>query len=148
MNCSTHDLISDELSLTPNSFRKTATRNKVRGNAGSSSGGWYRVRQGDTLEKIARRNGTTITQLCRLNGISENKVLHPGDRLRVSGNPPAPYTKSKADANKGSTTYRVRQGDSLYKIANAHGTTIQELCRLNGLSETSTLQVGQKLIVK
>lgn len=148
MNCSTHDLISDELSLTPNSFRKTATRNKVSGNAGSSTGGWYRVRQGDTLEKIARRNGTTITQLCRLNGISENKVLHPGDRLRVSGNPPAPYTKSKADANKGSTTYRVRQGDSLYKIANAHGTTIQELCRLNGLSETSTLQVGQKLIVK
>ncbi len=90
LDCSTHDLVSNELSLTSSSFRKVAKGGKGGSRASSGTGkaaasGWYRVRQGDTLEKIARRNGTTINQLCKLNGISRNKVLHPGDKLRVSG---------------------------------------------------------------
>ena len=89
LDCATHDLISNELSLTSSSFRKVAKGGKNGSKASSGSGkgsnGWYKVRSGDTLEKIARRNGTTITQLCKLNGISRNKVLHPGDKLRVSG---------------------------------------------------------------
>ena len=88
LDCSTHDLVSDELSLTSSSFRKVAKgkEGRVSSGGGKASGnGWYRVRSGDTLEKIARRNGTTINQLCKLNGISRNKVLHPGDKLRVSG---------------------------------------------------------------
>ncbi len=89
LDCSTHDLINDELSLTSSSFRKVAkggkSNSRVSSRSGKASNGWYRVRSGDTLEKIARRNGTTITQLCKLNGISRNKVLHPGDKLRVSG---------------------------------------------------------------
>ncbi len=89
LDCATHDLISNELSLTSSSFRKVAKGGKNGSKASSGSGkgsnGWYKVRSGDTLGKIARRNGTTITQLCKLNGISRNKVLHPGDKLRVSG---------------------------------------------------------------
>ena len=88
LDCNTHDLICDELSLTSSSFRKEAkgrAGSRASSGSGKSSNGWYRVRSGDTLEKIARRNGTTIKQLCKLNGISRNKVLHPGDKLRVSG---------------------------------------------------------------
>ena len=156
VNCATHDLVNDELSLTPSSFRKVGN-SKSRASSGSSkaSSGWYRVRQGDTLEKIARRNGTTITQLCKLNGISRNKVLHPGDRLRVTGkagsNPEPSPTTTKAGKNSkasSSATYTVRSGDTLGKIARAHGTTVKKLCRLNGLRESSTLRPGQKLKVK
>ncbi|MBR1549536.1 MAG: peptidoglycan DD-metalloendopeptidase family protein [Bacteroidales bacterium] len=156
VDCATHDLINDELSLTPSSFRKTAkgkSGSKASSSGGSSSGGWYRVRQGDTLEKIARRNGTTINQLCKLNGISRNKVLHPGDRLRVSGkasvSDSAP-TNAKADSGKssGSATYTVRKGDTLGKIAKAHGTTVKKLCQLNGISENKPIREGQKLKVK
>lgn len=89
LDCTTHDLINDDLSLTSSSFRKVAkggkSNSRTSSGSGKASSGWYRVRQGDTLEKIARRNGTTINQLCKLNGISRNKVLHPGDKLRVSG---------------------------------------------------------------
>ena len=89
LDCSTHDLFNDELSLTSSSFRKVAkggkAGSKTSSGSGKASNGWYRVRSGDTLEKIARRNGTTVTQLCKLNGISRNKILHPGDKLRVSG---------------------------------------------------------------
>ena len=154
VDCSTHSLISNQLELTAASFRK-----KGKGSSGSGTGtatnGWYRVRQGDTLEKIARRNGTTVKRLCQLNGISQNKILHPGDKLKVSGSATAKSsstssnTNSTSTANSGSpTTYTVRSGDTLSKIAKRNGTTVKKLCQLNGISENSTLRIGQKLKLK
>ncbi len=145
IDCKTHDLISPRLELTASSFRKKGT---TSGGKGVATGGWYRVRQGDTLEKIARRNGTTIKRLCQLNGISENKVIHPGDRLRVSGNASAGKTGASSKAGTGGATYTVRSGDTLNKIARANGTSVRALCQLNGIKETSVLRVGQKLKVK
>ncbi|BDP42275.1 peptidase M23 [Deinococcus aetherius] len=40
--------------------------------------------------------------------------------------------------------YTVKPGDTLYSIARAHGTTVAEITRLNGLKNTS-LEVGQTL---
>ena len=152
INCATHDLVADELTLTSSSFRKVASSNGSSKStaSGTASGGWYRVRQGDTLEKIARRNGTTVRRLCQLNGISETKILHPGDRLKVSGNASAtPPKETKSSSGSGSTTYyTVRQGDTLSKIASRQGTTVRKLCQLNGIKENSVLRVGQKIRVK
>lgn len=44
---------------------------------------YYRVRSGDSLSKIAARNNTTITAICRMNNISRNSVLQVGRRLRI-----------------------------------------------------------------
>jgi murein DD-endopeptidase MepM/ murein hydrolase activator NlpD len=44
---------------------------------------YYKIRSGDTLGHIARRNGTSVKTLCRLNKISPNKVLRIGQRIRV-----------------------------------------------------------------
>ena len=44
----------------------------------------YRVKNGDTLSKIAQRHGTTVSKLCKLNGIKQNAVLHKGQVLRCS----------------------------------------------------------------
>ena len=160
LDCNTHDLISDHLTLTSASFRKIASHRSGSG-SGSSSGGWYRVRVGDTLEKIARRHGTTVKRLCQLNGISQNKVLHPGDRLRVSGTSASASAKSsnagnssasgksEASGNSGKTsTYTVRRGDTLGKIAKSHGMSLKELCSLNGISQNKVIREGQKLKVK
>lgn len=43
----------------------------------------YKVRKGDSLSKIASRNGTTIAKLCRLNGISTSTKLRPGQQLKL-----------------------------------------------------------------
>lgn len=43
----------------------------------------YTIRKGDTLGAIARRHGTTVKALCRLNGIKETTILQVGRRLRV-----------------------------------------------------------------
>ena len=44
---------------------------------------YYRVRSGNTLGHIAVKYGTTVSKICRLNGISRNKILQIGERLRV-----------------------------------------------------------------
>jgi len=49
----------------------------------STGGGVVYVKKGDTLDKIARRNHTTIVALCKKNGIKSNKVLKLGQKLRV-----------------------------------------------------------------
>lgn len=154
LDCSTHSLVSRTLTLGPDSFRKVG-RGGTGGGTGKASGGWYRVRQGDTLEKIARRNGTTVKRLCQLNGISQNKVLHPGDRLKVSGSAgggskaKTSTSSSTGTANtasgSGAATYTVKSGDTLYSIAKRNGTTVKKLCQLNGISENGKLRVGQKL---
>lgn len=149
LDCSTHDLLSDDLSLTSASFRKVGNSGRGGGGGGKASSGWYRVRQGDTLEKIARRNGTTITQLCKLNGISRNKTIRAGERLRVTGKASAKAPKeSTGRSGKGGSSYTVRKGDTLFKIASRHGMSVNELCRLNGISENKILREGQKLKVK
>ncbi len=44
---------------------------------------YHRVRSGDTLGAIARRYGTSVTAICRLNGIRSSKILRIGETLRV-----------------------------------------------------------------
>ncbi len=49
----------------------------------ASSGGVYIVQRGDTLAKIAARNGTTIAALMSLNGLRNPNLIWVGQRLRV-----------------------------------------------------------------
>ena len=44
---------------------------------------WHVVKSGDTLGRIAINNGTTVKEICRLNGISSKTTLRIGRRLRV-----------------------------------------------------------------
>lgn len=43
---------------------------------------WHVIRRGDTLSHIAVRYGTTISNLCALNGIKRTTILRIGRRLR------------------------------------------------------------------
>lgn len=65
-------------------------------------------------------------------------------RRYTQANPPRPYTRS-CNSEGTASTYRVRRGDSLSKIASRNGTTVAKLCRLNGLTTSSKLQPGQRL---
>jgi len=44
----------------------------------------YSIKSGDTLSKIAQRSGTSITELCTLNGLDKNSILRIGQRIRVN----------------------------------------------------------------
>ena len=56
---------------------------KAAAKTGQSSASYYKVRQGDTLSRIAARNGTTVKAICKLNGITQNSIIRPGQSLRI-----------------------------------------------------------------
>ncbi len=120
----------------------------------TSSKSTYTVKAGDSLSKIASRYGTSYQKLMTLNNLSSTTIF-VGQKLTVSGkvSTPAPSTGSSSNsstttetASSNSSIYTVKAGDSLSKIAAAHGTTHQKLMTLNNLSST-TIFVGQKLTV-
>lgn len=45
---------------------------------------YHTVRSGDTLSAISRRYGTSVSALCRMNGIRMNGVIRPGQRIRYN----------------------------------------------------------------
>lgn len=48
-------------------------------------------------------------------------------------------------ANKKAVSYSVKKSDTLSSIARKHGTTVEKLCRLNGIKPTSILRIGQTI---
>ncbi len=97
----------------------------------------YVVKPGDTLWELAEDNGCTVDQLRKLNEIDPDEPLAIGRELDLS---------SCAGAKQGASGkhYKVVSGDSLASIARRHGTTVDELRRLNGI-EGSLIRIGQEL---
>ena len=60
------------------------TFQKAKSGGQSGKGIFYKVKRGDTLSKIAARQGTTVSRLCKLNHITRRTVLRPGQVLRCS----------------------------------------------------------------
>ena len=98
-----------------------------------TTGKYYTVKSGDTLWKIANSNNVTLDELKKANNLSSN-ALSIGQVLLI------PSKTSSIPSS--STTYTVKSGDSLWKIANNYKTTVAELRRLNNLS-SDVLQIGQ-----
>ena len=69
-------------------------------------------------------------------------------RQYLKDNPNKPYERQSntgSSAHASSSSYRVRKGDTLSKIASRNGTTVARLCRLNGLTTKSKLSIGQRI---
>ena len=98
----------------------------------SSTENTYTVKSGDSLYEIARTNNTTVNELISLNNLPST-LLSIGQVLKL------PSSTSSVGS-----TYTVKSGDNLYKIARENNTTVSELMRLNNLSST-TLSIGQVL---
>ena len=58
---------------------------------------------------------------------------------------PVPSVIVAPDDEPRSSVHVVRRGDTLYSIARAHGSSVDELTRLNGLDDPSNLEIGQVL---
>ncbi len=76
----------------------------------------------------------------------ENSIPHQDQyvfrNVKINGRKSNIYTSS----NSQMVYHRVKSGDTLGKIARIYGTTVNELCRLNGLKSTSFLGIGQSFV--
>jgi stage II sporulation protein D len=95
----------------------------------------YLVQRGDSLWTIAQRFGTTVEALKRINSLHTDEV--EVDQMLMIRDTKEPLQ----------TTYTAQAGDSLWSIANQYNTTVDELMRVNNLSNNQ-IEVGQRIIVQ
>ena len=115
----------------------------------------YRVKSGDYLGRIAINHGTTVAKIKKWNNLKSNDI-RVGQRLIIYRGGKAPATTSSSStktttttsssAVSGGTTYTVKNGDALSKIAEKYGVTVSQLMEWNNLS-SNNIRIGQKLIV-
>ncbi|MDD4514435.1 peptidoglycan DD-metalloendopeptidase family protein [Massilibacteroides sp.] len=136
---------------------------------------YHKIRSGETLGHVARKYGTSVNELCRLNGLSRKSTLRIGQSIRVSMAVVPGKASSKKETSDKTTSesavkqavkevkttveatsqgvtdssepiyYRIKSGDTLGAIAEKYGTTITKLCTLNNISRTTVLKLGRKI---
>ena len=106
----------------------------------------YYVHQGDTLYRIARNNGISLSTLLEWNNLSVDSPIHPGQGLIVSYGSSSSSEESNTSTQNSESTYTVKAGDGLWRIAKNHGLTLDELKSMNQLT-SNIIQPGQVLIV-
>ncbi len=123
---------------------------------------YYTVGNGDMLFTIARKEHVSLKELMKLNKIGATDIIKPGQKLKI------PLTESekrmvanakKADAKRKKLSkiyrvekrvvkYKVKHGDTLWKIAKKYGVKTTDIRRLNNMSRKSVIHKNMVLIVK
>ena len=126
----------------------TTTEETASSEETSTSGNtqMYYVHQGDTLYRIARNNGISLSTLLEWNNLSVDSPIHPGQGLIVSYGSSSSSEESNTTTQSSESTYTVKAGDGLWRIAKNHGLTLDELKAMNQLT-SNIIQPGQVLIV-
>ncbi len=107
----------------------------------------YKVRPGDNLYEIAKRSNTTIAQIRKDSGI-KGDIIHPGQTIKVRFTPKG-YKADKKKETSTSTTYVVKKGDMLSKVAASHGVTLASLLKANNLTmaQAGKIRPGTKITI-
>ncbi|MFC3885825.1 LysM peptidoglycan-binding domain-containing protein [Bacillus songklensis] len=114
------------------------------------------VKNGDNLWRIARNHHTTVEKIMDDNHLTSTK-LKPGQKMIIKqtetiNSKPVGSKDSEQSSNENlssykETSYIVKNGDNLWKIARGHHTTVERLMTDNQLS-SSNLKVGQKIAIR
>jgi LysM repeat protein len=146
------------------------------GGGGSTGCCIYVVKRGDNLSVIARKNGTTVAVLTRMNGIKNPNKIYVGQKLQVPcavavidpqppvvvvppvdpppvvvvdpAKPPVVIVDPAAPSTDDQCAWVVvKGGDTLGKIAAANGTSVAVIVSKNEIKNANVIMVGQKLCI-
>jgi len=117
--------------------------------------GTYTVQDGDTLYDIAQHFGVNVEDLMDANDITDPGSLSVGQKLVIPGQEPGqvPEGTASPEAEAATTTptaegvYIVQEGDYPGSIAEQFGISAEELMEANGITDPTSLIVGQELII-
>jgi len=121
----------------------------------------HTVRRGETLSYIARKYRSSVTQIMRVNNIRNTRTLQIGRKLVIPLKPKSftyiePSIIAGASASRvvpvdadqrTKITYRVRKGDTVSEIAEAHHVGLSKVLAWNGLGRRSIIRPGQRLTI-
>jgi len=122
----------------------TATPTRSTSSTAASNNSKHKVRSGDTLWSIARLHGISMERLADTNGLSRNDTLSVGQVLKIPG--VATLAASNPSAVGSSTTYIVKAGDTLSRIATKFRVSLTDILGWNGL-KSDALKPGQRLVM-
>ena len=114
----------------------------------------YKIEKGDTLWGIARKKNITLKILLSSNpNLTSSSKLKIGQELMIPSIVPSPNLaptqsiSSRVQVPVGSSTYTVRGGDNLSRIANMHSISLTALLSENKMTRNSIIRPGQVLII-
>lgn len=111
---------------------------KVSVSNSKSVSGVHIVKPKETLYSVARLYNLSVSDLCRLNGISKKSELKIDQSLKVVN-----LLKYTSNFNNASI-HVVSKGDTLYSISKQYGVSVEQLKKRNGLS-SNIISINQRL---
>ena len=99
------------------------------------------AKRGDTLVKISREYGVTLKELMYKNDFYDATKIIEGEIIII---PTKTNAQDKINEHK---TYKVIEGDTLYKISIDYNIKLEDIIRLNSLRDESSLRVNQILLL-
>lgn len=118
----------------------------------------YKVKPGDSLRLIAKRNGTTVSALRSLNHLKGDNV-RVGQQLKLPAGAAPTGSASEGEAASatataespkdtgGRVTHVVKAGEKLGAIARKYGVTVGAIATANNIADPSKIRAGQELII-
>ncbi|WP_406243564.1 LysM peptidoglycan-binding domain-containing protein [Tissierella carlieri] len=104
----------------------------------------YTIKAGDTLYKLAITYKTTVEAIMAINpGINPNN-LQIGQVICIPGSTTTP---PPTRCPSGSFAYTIKSGDTLYKLAITHNTTVEAIMAINPGINPNNLQIGQVICI-
>ncbi|WP_367948070.1 LysM peptidoglycan-binding domain-containing protein [Curtobacterium sp. VKM Ac-2852] len=112
----------------------------------------YTVHHGDTVSGIAARFGLSAQEVLVRNGLGWNTIIHPGQTLHLASTPAVTTASVRTSGSTGgsgsdTSSYHVKQGDTVSAIASRVGVSTTALLSANKLSQRSVIYPGQTLRV-
>ena len=134
--------VSTPIALVSTTLTPSGPSNSTKDVAAGKTRIVYQVRRGDTLGKIGARFGVTVSKLKSWNNLRGSRI-NSGQRLSIYSD----VDKTAGRPSGEPITYRVKRGDTLSEIAEAHGVRLSQLRQWNGI-RGSRIRVGQRLTIR
>ncbi len=145
----------NDMLLIPTAFNKASSYtfsannrlNKKQKNARGAKGSSrikHVVQSGDSFWSLAKTHKVSTKSIARWNGISPRDTLQPGQKLVIWSK--AQWAKIDREVIR-KIHYRVRNGDSLHRIADKFNVKVNDIKRWNPASKKKYLQPGDKLVL-
>ena len=104
----------------------------------------YTIKSGDTLWSISQKYNVTVQDLQDWNNLSSD-LIFANQKLAIEAS--AAKAPAQKPAKSATSSYKVKSGDTLYRISVKHGVSVADLKGWNGLS-SDLIFPGQVLAVK
>ena len=105
------------------------------------------LKPGETIHTLASRYGVTTAAILRENNFADASRVRPGARVVIPARGEA-RTAGTAHGSPHGSTHVVVSGETLYSLARRYHVSHVQIARANGISETSALRVGQRVLVR